>query len=1093
MLKKIAKSSLIVIFRFIYFLPVLMIVIFITLLFGNKILGPGLTGSDNANFITLADWLSKWFPRIPFWFPQEGGGMSFTISYPILNHLIVVVLEKISKLPIVIVFRIYSLVTVVFTSLGLYLVTFKLTKNQTVAAISAIFYPLMPVTWVFLLMWGFSAEQLSLIFVPSVLILAPLFLDEFYLNGLTKKAKLYFFLFIICFAILPLAHPLVFIGVLFFVSILFIVYPLLTVGAGKVKLRKVILVDLIAMTVIIFTTFYWSIPFLKYQSKSAMGAPVEAEIYNKNAFLQNSIYAVSVFNISDKSVVYSDYTVAAKNISEWAWRNVSFPFIISLLALAGLIGSFFLNRKVFAFGIANLVPLAVAVFPNLDYLLMRFPLSDYFLNWRASITASRFIIPLLAGFGCYAIAYLFTFPVHLLSKKIKTTFLKFSVNGLFVFLSAILTLAVAGVLLWNFKSWPFTNPDFLLSVGNEVNVPSEKIDLRNIWKVGPRDLCYGGGNLTDIGDNNKKLCANKELQDYFLSAILDAQCTQLKAGSTALPRDILALCDGSASKETILGVYQKCNNLTKEPYYSDICQAKVTSIWDQISLPNWEKMLAGKNLFTDGKAVFGGDADIFKLLPDNPDTRVDIGTSIGAFMMIEPFYSNVPELPVYYNQATLIKTLWNYEIGIFNQKKTVWPEDSIMSELSKYFGLGYMIMSENLVPVGKYMRTGWERVYKVTDNAFEGLALWKFDNSVGLLNVSTKPTVLVIGQDKVDGYFRVFHLANLGTIPFDNAILVKGGSYVDNYTPDQLKQFDAVILEGYAYKNQANGWKILDSYVKGGGSLLINNGWQFSSADWNVTSTPAFFPVSKLGWIDPGNGSYSSPDSSLTTGIDISKFSPLVYSGTDWNVSSGNASDLRNWAKVFLSVNNHPLIAGGQYGKGRIIWMGLDLPGHIGAYTDNVDEVNLYGNLVSYLLNGKTGQMLTANLSSTYPDKIEIDIASSSNQKVAVYLSEAYYPDFKAKLISGSESENIKSYIAGPGMTLFILPNIKSGSKIIYEYKTPFEIILAKGISLFTLLGIIIIIIRPQYLGIATRKITELIKKGKFEKRILGSNEDSNY
>jgi hypothetical protein len=82
------------------------------------------------------------------------------------------------------------------------------------------------------------------------------------------------------------------------------------------------------MAVILFSTFYWSIPFLKYQSNVAKGAPVEVEIYDKNAFLQNGIYAMSVFNITDKSVVYSDYTVAAKNVSEWAWRNVSFPFII---------------------------------------------------------------------------------------------------------------------------------------------------------------------------------------------------------------------------------------------------------------------------------------------------------------------------------------------------------------------------------------------------------------------------------------------------------------------------------------------------------------------------------------------------------------------------------------------------------------------------------------------------------------------------------------------------------------------------------------------------------------------------------------------
>lgn len=1079
---KAAKKITVIFLRIIYFIPVLVIVSALVLFLGRPILGPGLPGSDNANFVTQANWLLKWFPRIPFWFPQEGGGMSFTASYPILNHLVVVILQKLSGVSIVVVFRIWSLITVVLTSVGLYLLAFRLTKNQTVSALTAIFYPLLPITWIFMLMWGFSAEQLSYVFVPPVLIFLSLFLDEFYLFGLTLKSKIYFLILIIANIILVWAHPSSFVGIILFTSALFVVYPIFNYKSKGINFKKTIVPFIVFGIIICLSTLFWFVPFEKYYSRVAQGYPSAASETNYVTFLQNAIFPLNVFNITDKNITYKSYTQKPENLSPWAWRNVDFPFIISLLALVGLIGSFFINRKIFAFGIANLFPLTLAISPQLSYYLTGIPLVSNFSSWIATITPPRFIIPLLAGFGCYAIVYPFTYPLQLLSKKIKNSFLKFSTQTIFVFLSAILTLAVAGILLWNFKSWPFTNPGFLLSLGTEVSVPSEKVDLRNIWKSGPRDLCYGGGNTTDIGDNYKKICANEVLQNYFLSAVLDSECRQFKTNNISVPGDIQAVCDGSADENVVLGVYQKCSSSSRGQYYSDICQAKAKDIWQQLSFSNWQKMIAATNLFTGTQTTFNGDEGILKLLPNNPNIRVDVGTSIGAFMMIEPFYSNVPELPVYYNQATLIDTLWNYEIGIFNQKKTVWPEDSIMSELSKYFGLGYMVMSENLVPVDKYIRTGWERVYKVDDNTFEGLALWKFNQAVGLLNVSTKPTVLVIGQDKVDGYFRVFHLANLGTISFDNAILVKGGSYVDDYSPDDLKQFDIVILEGYAYKNQANGWKILDSYIKGGGSLLINNGWQYSSADWNVGKTPAFFPMSQLSWTDLGNATLS-----------VDGFSPLKYGNSDWFVSSGDASNLRSWAKVFLSAGGNPVIAGGQYGKGRVVWMGLDLSGHIGAYQDNSNEVKFYGDMISYLLKNKTGQTLSASLSNSYPDRFEIDINSSTNQKVAVYLSEAYYPDFKAKLVSGGGSENIKSYKAGPGMTLFILPGVKSGLKIIYEYKTPFEIIAADGISLFTLLGILAAIICPQYLVTLLKKISGFVEKGKFKRRILGDEEDSDY
>ncbi|AKM83306.1 hypothetical protein A2422_00840 [Candidatus Woesebacteria bacterium RIFOXYC1_FULL_31_51] len=1094
MFKKISKYLFIGIFRFIYFLPVLAIVIFLTFLFGHKILGPYLVGSDNANFVTLADWLLKWFPKIPFWFPQEGGGMSITTSYPILNQLIVVVLQKLTNIPIVVVFRIWSLITVVLTSMGLYLLTFRLTKNQTIAAISAIFYPLMPITWIFLLMWGFAAEQLSLIFVPPVLIFAPLFLDEYYLNGLTKKAKIYFLIFLITVAILPIAHPMMFIGVLVFIFVLFIVYPIIVLRESKVKLKKLVILDLVVMVIIIFATLYWTIPFISYQSNVNKGAPVEAEIYNRNVYLQNGIYPISVFNISDESAGYIDYTTTPRNISGWAWRNVSFPFIISVLALIGLIGSFFLNRKVFAFGIANLVPLAIAVFPKIDFIFLKFPLSGFILNWRAGILMSRFIIPLLAGFGCYVLAYLFTFPLNLLSKWLKNSFLSFSLRSLFVLMSGVLSLVIAGVLLWNFKSWPFNNPNFLLSLGTEVVVPSERMDLRNIWRDGPGDPCYGGGVLPTKDNKFPLFCQNIPFQEHFLAGKLGEECSKFSVKDVEIPSDIVSLCSFNPDEETVLRIYKKCESKNTDLYYSDICQSKVKSIGEQLNFNNLKEILAKKNLLNNGTEMWGKEIDLFKLLPDNPNTRVDIGTSIGAFMMMEPFYSSVPELPVYYNTGTLMKTLWNYQIGIFNQKKTVWPQDSIMYELSKYFGLEYMFLSENLVPIDKYLRTGWERVHKLENEPLEGLALWRFNEPTSLLTVTTRPTVLVIGQDKVDGYFRTFHLANLGTISFNDAILVKGDSFVDNYTSEELKQFDVVILEGYAYKKQAKGWRVLDEYVKSGGSLLINNGWQFSSADWNIDKTPNFFPIGQLGWIDPGNvNNFSLIDNEIGSGINVDKFSPLVYGGTNWNISSGNLSSVRNWAKVILSNNEKPLIAGGQYGSGRVIWMGFDLPGHIGAYQDNVDEIKLYGNLIKYLLNNKTGQVLKAGFSRSYPDRLEITLNESSNQKTIIYWSEAFYPDFKAKLISQGKSERIKFYKAGPGMTLFSLPNVKSGSKIIYEYKTPIKITIAKGISIFTLIAIIMIIVYPQYLNIVITILSRLAVKAKFKKHIFGDDDESNY
>jgi len=1047
---KLIKDWAVRLFRLFYFIPVLTIVIFLTVLFGHKILGPGLPGSDNSNFITLARWLSDWFPRIPFWYPQQGGGMSFTISYPILNHLIVVLFEKITSFPIAVSFRIWSLISIVLTSIGIFFMSFKLTKNQTVASLAAIFYPLCPISWIFLLGWGFSAEQLSYWLIPPVFLFLPILLDEFYLKGFTKKFKIYFLLFAIFLTSISVGHSILFVGVLMFVGVLLFIYPPLVYKEKKFK--KIFGFSFFVITVIFLLSSFWIIPFFRYQSIAAKGAPVEKGKTNYELFMQTSVYAPNVFHLTDKTVDYTSLDNKLVPLSPTTFRNVSFPFVISLLALIGLIGSFFINKKVFTFGLAMVPSTIIAVFPQMTFYLMKFPFADYFLNWRGAIAPARFIIPLLAGFGCYSIAYLLTFPLKRLLKPA------------FILISSILTIAVSVFFLWQFKNWP-QGPDFLISYGVDGNVPSAKLDLRNVWRKEP-DKCFGGSSFDDVLPAEVEVCKNYTLQKYFLSEKLKVPCS-LKPDEE--------ICKPNVSETEVLKAVERCDR--KETDFVSFCEARAKSFWQQVNPKVMLSFLKEKDLFSKGVDIFGEDKEIFNLFPNDANLRLDIGTSLGIFMMVEPFYNSTPELPVYYNQGTLIKNFWNYEISIMNMKDSIWPQDNIMKEIGKYFGLKYILLSRDLVPLDKYERTGWNKVGNWGVNKWSGLELWKNSDNVSILSASTKPTVLVIGQDKVDGYFRIFHLANLGAIPFDEAIVVKGGPYVDAYNEKYLSTFDLVILEGYSYKssNRRKGWDILNKYVENGGSLLVNTGWQYSSADWKVDKTPVFFPLTKLDWVKTGkNNDFKIEDSKIIGDIDTAKISPLIYENKEWNVSSSDKSYLRDWASVILSSNNIPLIAGGNLGRGKVIWMGMDLPGHIAAYEDNNEEVKLYTNLVSYLLGGKESKKVDVSFRRNYPDKLEIFINESTNSKTVIYLSEAFYPDFKARLIEKGKTTRINSYKAGPGMTAFILPKVSSGSKIIYKYKPSVVVVLSKLISVVTLISIILTIIKPGIFSELKNKLPKI-------------------
>lgn len=1057
---KIFGKIFLSVFKIIYFVPVLAAVIYLTLLFGHSILGPGLPGSDNSNFINLANWLSSWFPRIPFWYPQQGGGMSFSISYPILNHLIVILFDVISGLGLTVSFRIWSLITIVLGSVGVYLLGFKLTKNQTVSAIASIIYPLCPITWIFLLGWGFAAEQLTYWLIPPVLAFMVAFLDEYSQKGFGGKTKIFLTLFALNLALTSVGHSIVFIGVFVFCALVIMLYPVLVYRERNLK--KILALWAVSLTLGFLLSAFWIIPFFRYQSIAAQGAPVEKGSVNYELFMQTSVYAPNVFHLTDKTAEYLTLDQKLERLSPGAFRNVSFPFVVSILAFIGLVGSYFLNRKVFTFGIALIPPLIFAVFPQITFYFLNTPFSGYILNWRGLITPARFVMPLLAGFGAFSIAYLFLFPL----KRFKY---------LFIALVTLLTFVVAGGFFWQFKNWP-QGPEFLISYGVDGNIPSSKLDLRNVWRQ-EADKCFSGSKFDDVLESEVEVCKNYPLIKYFWPDKLKNACQMLPGEK---------ICRIGVDATDIAETVERCR--TNPQDIPPICEARTKTFWQQANPRSMLAFLKTKDLFGKGKELFGAEKEIFTYLPEDSGTRLDIGTSLGAFMMVAPSYIKMPILPVYYNQGTLIKNFWNYEISVMNMKDSVWPQDRVMEEVGKYFGLGYMLLSRDLVPLDKYQRVGWEKIASWGKDEWAGLELWKNGLEAKLLSASTKPTVLVIGQDKVDGYFRTFHLANLGAIGFDEAILIKGSQYVDDYSPDELKNFDLLILEGYLYKskNPKKGWKLLDNYVKQGGSLLVNTGWQYSSADWRVEKTPDFFPLSKHEWISAEvNTQYELKDPDIAGEIDTQKLGPLIYDGGNWNISSSKPGNLRSWARPILTMGGTPLIAGGDYGRGKVVWFGLDLPGHISAYEDNGEEIKLYSNLIKYLLPDNQSETIDARFTRNYPDKLEISLNTDINKKSVVYFAESYYPDFQAKLFSEGKGKSIKSYKAGPGMTAWILPQVKAGDRIIVEYRANMLIYLARGISALSILFMVLIIIRPE----VPTKIKIYLSKLKYK----GKNDEEDY
>ena len=171
-------------FRAVYFLFAL-VFIFLSayVLGGYQFLVGGALGSDMGMALSMASWIDKYFPNVPFWYPLAGGGVSFTHSYPVFSFYLVVFLERLTSLGLVESFRVIGYLSVLLMALSIYFFVVFRFKNQTAALIASFLYLVSPICWVWLFDWGFFADNVSHMFVVPAIF----FWDLFFVSSLKKK------------------------------------------------------------------------------------------------------------------------------------------------------------------------------------------------------------------------------------------------------------------------------------------------------------------------------------------------------------------------------------------------------------------------------------------------------------------------------------------------------------------------------------------------------------------------------------------------------------------------------------------------------------------------------------------------------------------------------------------------------------------------------------------------------------------------------------------------------------------------------------------------------------------------------------------
>lgn len=999
---KIIPKIIFFIGRSIYAIFGLIFLLVATYFFGYSLLRSPLSGSDSANSLTMINWINRFFPHIPLWWPAQGGGVSFILGYGTLYHFTVVVLARLFHFSLTQTMGLVNFLSILLPCWGIYSLVSWRFKNQTAALIAGFFYLLSPISYVWNNGAGFLAQTFSWIFVPPAIA----FFDWYFESR--KKIALFLVTFFTTLAMI--AHPITGLGLVIIYSFYFFFAWLL--GVDKKKLLRQLSFSYFLLIISIFSLVsFWFFPFYRYIS-----------------FANREINP----DIRDIKILPPLDFLSGLNITSWRRIDMGgwyFVKVVWIPALVMVILSFLGQlKKVRTWGLVSILAVWVSLCYGAWHLIVLLsPKMAGFFTPRYFAGFSIIMVPVLA-------ALFFTSLWETL-----ISFLPRVIRLIFVPSLAIISASLA-VYFLNFMS-PFPKNKNFFYYGPFHGAGSPGINIKTLWNRPAEERC----------DQKSKIylpifCENPYIKENFEINTLAQFCENydVRVGSPKICLGYDQKTTLPLNKEQVEEFVKDCQKKTDNISLADVCLATAKDLTSQIK--RWPKP------FLEKKGVQGTSSLPFLKLAEETE-RIDISPSLGDWIKSWNAYSQSSLINVYTGMLCLNKPYQSLFIDAFYSNQAIYDSSpEVLNNLASYFGVSGVIVSEN-DPDSRFKATGWQ---KKIDGERQW---WNFPYPGSLLTLTKKPSILIIGQENRRPYETIFRLANLGALPYENGILVQGedSGFIDDYKLTELEKFDLIILHGYRYHNFKRTWQMLEKYVFNGGRIFIETGWQYVSQDWQQELTPAIFPMNSLKWQSLGKTSDYQIEGELKGEIEVSNFSPLIWEGQSWGVSSNGRENLREWADPVLTVSDRVLVAKGNLGQGKVIWSGMALFNH--AFDkQNKEEVKFINYLFNWLLKEKAGADLKASYKRDNPDKIEIEFQESSDQVVTLFWRESFHPNWQATLIANGRKEKLKIYPGGPEFMLIRL-KANDGDKVIFKFKRLLVEKIASLVSVVTLILFIFLIV----------------------------------
>ncbi len=382
----------------------------------------GFSGTDSPNAYTYSEYVNKYFPSIPFWYPNQAGGASFSAGYPWLSHYMVVIVHRLAHIPLIHAFNLLPFLSFTITGMGIFIYCWTRLPyprqnilKMSIGLIAAFFYLSAPVTYIFGYHWGFYAESVSYMFSIFALIFADWLLTLSF-NGVTNyKVRLATAGLAITWSLTFLTHFATAVGLLGIVSLLFLARSLYAViKLRKLSFKRIIIAGLLTFLPLILLIGWRYLPYSDYTKQVALGG---FDGQNVDGFANSSMNP-KLFMTYEHILGLKDFSLPDARTSMNSFKVQVYVWILALVTV--LLGWIRIKKFIpfsllITYGFFNYTsPEFIAALNNLHLpFLLQLPL-----NLRSTWSMVKLVLPIMAAYGTYCLWDLFLFIIDYLTKKI---------------------------------------------------------------------------------------------------------------------------------------------------------------------------------------------------------------------------------------------------------------------------------------------------------------------------------------------------------------------------------------------------------------------------------------------------------------------------------------------------------------------------------------------------------------------------------------------------------------------------------------------------------------------------------------------------